>query len=368
MNQHHTIYINGRFLTQKLTGSQRNSYELFKNLFNIYQSRVVLLVPTSPIVEAYEITGFPIIRVGKYTGVVWEQMELPFFLKHKGKPLLVNLTNTAPLFYSNQLVSIMDMTTFVNPEWFSKSFAMYYRWLLPKLAKKAKKVITISECSKRDIIKYTGISSTKVKVISCAVPKQFLINAETLNGVEEAILNDLGVKAKAFFLAVSSLDPRKNFVSLIRAYNLTNLDIPLVIVGSGGKAFNVAGLEQFKGDPKIKFTGYISDEKLTALYKSALCFIYPSMYEGFGIPPLEAMACNCPTIVSNTSSLPEVCGDASLYINPENIYDIATAMNDISANELLRKALIEKGSVQYKKFTWEKSSQELANEIDKLND
>lgn len=357
------IFINGRFLTQKITGVQRNAYELTKHLLPLL-GNVTILMPKAPVNAGYDITGWPIRKIGFTSGTGWEQMELPFFLLKKwNKPLLINLTNTAPSRYSRQIVSIMDMTTFINPLWFNKKFAAYYQWLVPKIARRSRSIFTISENSKKDIIKYTGVPEDKVKVLYCGISDIFSSDKPVQSGIMER----LGLKPHSYFLAVSSLDPRKNFKMLIDAFLHSGIQTPLVIVGSKGKVFNDMQLNIDTIDSsKVIFTDYINDEDLKALYKSSLCFVYPSLYEGFGIPPLEAMANGCPTIVSNTSSLPEVCGNASLYIDPYDRNSITDAMKEVLNDESLRKELIARGKENVKRFNWNYSAQMAVTEIQRI--
>jgi glycosyltransferase involved in cell wall biosynthesis len=355
------IFINGRYLTQKITGVQRNAFELTKHLLPLIKNAVVL-VPDETINKSYHIDNWPLLKAGKLKGVLWEQFSLPFFLKkQKEKSLLINLTNTAPLSYSNQVVSIMDMTTFIEPAWFNKKFAYYYQWLVPKIVKRSRAVFTISENSKRDIIKFTGIKEEKIKVLYCGISEIFLSPFEN----HSDILERLGLKTQKYLMAVSSLDPRKNFKKLIESFFETDIDIPLVIVGSKGKVFGDAGVINYNSS-RIIFTGYISDEDLKQLYKSSLCFVYPSLYEGFGIPPLEAMASGCATIVANTSSLPEVCNDASLYVDPYDSESIASAIKNLVNDESLRSSLVIRGFENVKRFSWELTAAKALKEIQEV--
>ncbi|GEO04622.1 hypothetical protein AAE02nite_22860 [Adhaeribacter aerolatus] len=171
-----------------------------------------------------------------------------------------------------------------------------------------------------------------------------------------------------YILAVSSLEPRKNLNNLIKGFKQANLSgTKLVIVGAGSKVFNNPGLKELlQEDPDIIFTGYVPDAELAGIYHNALMFVYPSLFEGFGIPPLEAMQCGCPTVVSETSSLPEVCADASLYVNPLDSTTIAAAIKLLSENEERRKELILKGFARAKDFSWQRSAENLAGIINIL--
>ena len=353
------IYINGRFLTQRMTGSQRFAYEILTQLLYNKLNNYCVLVPPGEIQAGYNIDGWPIKTVGKLKSTIWEQVDLPIFLYRNGGHLLINLVNTAPCLYKNQIATIMDMTTFVNPKWFTRSFSTYYKLILPVIGKNSLKILTVSEHSKKDILRFINIAPAKVEVIYCAVSKNFMAAAKAFSQQED-ILKKIGIKKNAYILGVSSLDPRKNFDTLIRAYLQMNTDLPLIIVGSSGKAFASSALEHLAAEQvNIKFTGYVSDEELISLYKFASCFVYPSLYEGFGLPPLEAMACGCPTIVSNSSSIPEVCGDASIYVEPTDVDNLNTAISDLLSNQSKRENLIELGYAREKKFSWVASCKRL---------
>jgi glycosyltransferase involved in cell wall biosynthesis len=224
---------------------------------------------------------------------------------------------------------------------------MYYSFVVPRIARNAKKIITISENSRNDIKSRLGIRHEKIEVIYCSVSDAFReANTITIKPAEEK-----------YILAVSSLDPRKNFVNLIKAFIQAGLpNVKLVIVGSANKVFADQGIKPLiQNNDKIIFTGYISDKELIGLYSNALLFLYPSLYEGFGIPPLEAMACGCPTIVSDIASLPEVCGDASYYIDPTNVDSIAQGIVTLVRDEKLRKEFTDKGYERVALFSWENS-------------
>jgi glycosyltransferase involved in cell wall biosynthesis len=355
------LFINGRYLTQKITGVQRNAFELTKHLLPLIDNLVVL-IPHEDVNSSYRIDDWPLLKIGTLKGVLWEQVTLPLFLKkQKEKSLLINFTNTAPLFYSNQIVSVMDMTTFIQPAWFTKKFAYYYQWLVPKIVRRSKTVFTISENSKRDIIKFTGIDGDKIKVLYCGISDIFLLPSEHPSN----ILQRLRLSPQGYLMAVSSLDPRKNFKKLIESFFNTDIDIPLVIVGSKGQVFGDAGVGEYNSS-RLVFTGYIKDADLKQLYQSSLCFIYPSLYEGFGIPPLEAMASGCPTIVANTSSLPEVCNEASLYIDPNDSHSIAAAIKKVVEDESLRSFLVEKGFQNVKRYSWELTAKKALKEIKEM--
>lgn len=343
------IYINARFLTQKVTGVQRYATEMSMQLKKLYPK--IKFVAPKNVIHKKLASGLEAEIYGNLTGHLWEQTELLRYLKSQGNPLLLNLANTAPISYKNQIVTICDLSFLRHPEWFSRKFYYYYRFLIPQITKNSLKIVTISKFSKNEIMNLLNISEHKIKVIYCGVDEKF-INHTIANA---AVSN----KYKNYILAVSSLDPRKNFKNLISAFKKLALpDTQFVIVGSENRVFANNELKKFINTRNIVFTGYVSDKELIALYKNAKLFVFPSLYEGFGLPPLEAMACGCPVVVSNVASLPEVCGDAAYYVDPYNVESIAEGMQKVLTDDTLRQSLIQKGIERAKLFSWEKSAKE----------
>jgi glycosyltransferase involved in cell wall biosynthesis len=344
------IIVNARFVTQSITGVQRFAIEICLRLKKLFPD--IIFISPKNILQHEIAQALGVISFGKFSSHLWEQFELPKYLKQKKKPILLNLCNTAPLFYKKNIICIHDIAFRVNPKWFSPAFVTLYKFLIPRISRSSLKIITVSKFSKRSIIDYTGIPEDKVEVVFNGLTKAFL----------ESNSASLKLPLGDFLLAVSSVDPRKNLISLVKAFKKANLNnFKLVIVGSESKVFAAVGLkEEINLCPSIIFTGYLPDNELAALYKNAKIFIYPSLYEGFGIPPLEAMASGTATIVSNTAALPEICGDASLYINPLDIDDISTKIKLLAINEKLQQKLINKGYKQIERYNWEKSAERIA--------
>lgn len=334
--------INGRFLTQQLTGVQRFAFEMTTQLSA--KISVTVLVPASATIHpSYSITGLKIVRTGWLKGHFWEQFSLYFYMLGTKNALLLNFCNSAPLLYRNKMSTIHDISVLRHPEWFNKKFVLLYQLLLPLMVKTSEKIITVSNFSATEISSYFKISRDKLWVI--------------YNGfaAREGHTAPLIKKPYSYMLAVSSLEPRKNFSRLMEAFALANLpDIKLLLVGAAGKVFN--NKEKLVAvQENVLFTGYVPDDELVDLYKGALCFIYPSLYEGFGLPPLEAMGYGCPVIISRIESLTEVCGEAASYIDPLNIQSMVAAMKSIYANKEGRQEWIEKGLKRAQLFNWNAS-------------
>lgn len=340
------VVVNGRFLTQRMSGVQRYAIELSTHVREICPGarfvcpRDVLHKDVASLLRAEP--------VGRRTDHVWEQIELPAYLEAHGRPLLVNLTALGPIRYPRQILVLHDVAFLRHPEWYAWKASLYYRLVIPMLARRALAVITDSRFSKDEIVRLIGLPESKVTVIYPGVP-------EKLQGLAgKRYENRYG----DYILAVSSLDPRKNFRNLILAYNRLGLTgVKLVIAGGGSPVFarhDTACL--VRGNSGIAFPGYVSDEELAGLYQHARVFIYPSLYEGFGLPPLEAMCFGCPVVVSRAASLPEVCGEAAVYVNPEDVQDIADklrqVLNDGAGVERSRQRQ------QLSRFTWDAAARQ----------
>ena len=343
------IYVNARFLTQPLTGVQRFALELSKEL-NILRNNLVFLVnDKSKIINVDLVKDFNIVETNGGKGHYWEQITLPKYLKSIGSPLLINLCSTAPIFYQNQIVTHHDVTYVRYPESFSFKFRLLYKLLIPKMLASSKSVITVSNFSKKEISEVYNIPIEKFKIIYNAVNENFNPNTNIPYG--------------DFCLAVSSPNLHKNFHRMIEAFLLSDTTLNLYIIG--GQALSFSNID-YQSDSRIKFLGRIDDAELINLYQNAAFFIFPSLYEGFGIPPLEAQACGCPVIASNTASIPEVLGNSVEYFDPLNVNEIQLAIEKIANNKEFRDSLTMLGYENVKRFSWKKSASELNDLISKV--
>ena len=341
------IAINARFLTQPITGVQRYAVELSLWLKRMMVDDVVLLSPHG-IVQKDTASFLDVRVIGSHSGHLWEQVDLPIYLKKYGSPLLLNLCNTAPLCYANKVVTVHDVAYEVFPQAFSKSFLYAYKFFIPLILKNSRHIITVSEFSKGEICKYYDTEQAKISIIPNAVNEHFFF------------VEDNALKSQKYFLAVSSLNYRKNFTAVLEAFELfvqKNKDISLYIVGDmKSSAFAYIDISKHLGNQRIKFLGRVSDEELIRYYSNAVGFIYPSLYEGFGIPPLEAQKCGCPVLCSDIPVLHEVCGDSVLYCNPYDIEDMASKMSILST---MSKDLRMKGYMNAERFNWTSSAEKL---------
>lgn len=340
------IYINGRFLSQSITGVQRYALEIVKNLDAVlseFHSSIALeFILIAPRNVKYDISLNVIkyIKKGKMTGHLWEQIELPVFTRNG---FLLNLCNTAPISKKNQTVTIHDAAVYAYPRGFSLFFRAWYRFIYFILGKRLKNIFTVSDFSVREIQKYCDISPEKIYVNYLGVNHILEIKEN------ESVLKKYNIPEGGFVLAVSSLNRNKNFNMIIDTAKIRPEVTFIIAGGISKKIFSTMNIEPLEN---VKYIGYITDEDLVGLYKRASCFLYPSLYEGFGLPPLEAMACGCPVIVSNCASLPEICGESALYCDPNNKYDIAEKIDIFLTNQEIRDKSILKGRRFIKKYQW----------------
>jgi glycosyltransferase involved in cell wall biosynthesis len=357
------IYINGRFLQQVPTGVNRYAYELCKAL-TILKVNFVIICPKGNLCDSYEVDDFNIIHWGIGHSHFWEQCVLPFFfLQQKGKSILVNFTGIGPVLVKNKIVTIHDLAFMFHPQWYSKTYASFYRILTPLSAKTALKVLTVSNFSKSEIIRMLHIGDRKIEVVYNAVPPCLMEEEPEYSSTENNI-------SDKYVLVVSSIDPRKNFERLLKAFRyLEDTDLHLYIVG-GWNAIYTSGSIQNEMDvcenPRIHWLGRVSDEELKSYYRQAACFVYPSLYEGFGIPPIEAMAMNCPAIVSDIPVLREVCGSAAIYVNPYNEKEMAVEIKRLCGDENLKEEMKLRGKKQLENYSWIKSAGKLYSIINSL--
>jgi len=352
------IVINALFLSQKITGVQRYAIEISKELKKIFKDEIKFVAPKDIIHHELAKT-LEVEVIGNFTGFLWEQIDLKYYLLRNNNPVLLNLRNTAPLFHQKNIIVIHDLIFMKNKKWFSKKFSYFYRFFAPILLKKALKVITVSDFSKQDIIKTFNINPQKTEVIYNAVSKEF----------KEYSGKDSENKYGDYILSVASfLSPRKNLCNIIKAFNKLNIqNLKLIVVGAELKHFSDQNMfNEIKFNENIILAGYVDDKTLLNFYKNAKLLVFPSLYEGFGIPPIEAMSCGCPVLVSNAASLPEVCADAAYYTDPYNVDDISDGLNKILTDNDLRNNLIQKGYARQAEFSWENSACKLVKIIENI--
>ncbi|MDP2624906.1 MAG: glycosyltransferase family 1 protein [Candidatus Peregrinibacteria bacterium] len=255
------------------------------------------------------------------------------------------------------VVTVHDIVAFLFPEGHNKKAVWLERLTLHRAVKKSHQILTVSRNTKHDLIKVFNVSGDKIPIASCASSDKFKPIEDPVR--IEAVRKKYDLPDK-FILAVGTLSPRKNFDRMILAYAQVlqkHDDTDLVIVGT--KGWNFEKIVQFDRSDRVNMIGYVDGDDLPVLYSLAELFVFPSLYEGFGIPPLEAMACGCPVVTSNVSSLPEVVGNAAMLVDPYSVDEIAHAMDVILSNKYVALELREKGLERAKRFSWEESARKI---------
>ena len=339
------IYINGRFLSQRITGVQRYAREMVTAIDKILakednQNEWYLLTPNN-IVGNISLSVIKIKKCGSLNGHIWEQLELPWYARDG---FLLNFCNCAPLFKRKQLVTIHDAAVAAYPNAYSWNFRTWYKIMFYICGKCAEKIATVSNFSKNELHRYFSIPLDKIIV--------------TYNGIDhmekiiedDSIVKELNLYGEKFVLAVSSQNPTKNFSLVLKTAKLMP-ETKFVIVGGSNKTIFAA--ENHEKMSNVIYTGYISDEKLISLYRHASVFVYPSLYEGFGIPPIEALSQGCPVIVSDCASLPEVCGDFTQYCNGSDEKIMCKKIKDVLSENVQKKYMID--DIR-EKYSWDKSA------------
>jgi glycosyltransferase involved in cell wall biosynthesis len=335
------VVCNARFAGQELTGVQRYGHELLRR----FDGFVEPVAPPAPL--------------SALRGHWWEQAELPELCTGR---LLWSPGNTGPLRVRQQVVTIHDASTLDHPEWFARKFAVWYRFLLPHLARRVRRVITVSEFSRERLIEQCALAPDRVVAIPNGVDARFRPAGEGELDVFKT-RHDL---RQPYLLYVGSWEPRKNLAVLLRAWQyLAAKEVTLVLAGGVGTVFRDRGFDRVP--PGVRLWGRIADDDLVPLLAGATGFVFPSLYEGFGLPPLEAMACGCPALVSSSTSLPEVCGHAfdrskgtgsAVYFNPRDAEQLADRVRELLALDAATRARwIANGLEHTRPFTWDRTAE-----------
>lgn len=341
------VVINGSFLAQPATGVQRFAVEICRRLLNLHPHAEIVAPRNRRTSEATAALAPRII--GRFTGHLWEQLDLWWYARRR-RALLLNLDMKGPLLYRRKIITIHDLNFLHNPCWVSRRFYYFYRLLVYLGSRTSQQILTVSQFSKQEIVRYLSVPAERITVIYNAV------------GPREATEGKRVIE-RDYVLSVASTDPRKNLNRLVRAFGqLARPEVRLVLVGlPHRKAASVGG-----EDKNIVFLGYVDEATLLSLYQHATAFVYPSLYEGFGIPPLEAMRYGCPVVAANSSSLPEVCADAVCYVDPTDEHSIAEGICRVLDDSTLRQTLVSRGYQRVKEFSWDRSVRVLLDVLDSL--
>lgn len=358
------IYINGKFIAQPTTGVQRFARELvlamdllLSESDNLKSYDVALVIPSE---IKSTIPSLKFIRVVELPGSVnhyWEQVSLPLFV---GNSVLINLSGSAPLLKRKQICTFHDAAIFEFSQAYSKAFVTWYRLLFRVQSRLCLSLLTVSEFSRSCLCQYLSVENDRFGIVHNGIDHIFGIETD------ENFLKKHDLNPNSYLLTVGSANPSKNFAALIKAYSTLNNvpSIPLVLVGGSNSA--VFAKQEISENVNIIWIGRVDDAQLKALYTHARAFVFPSLYEGFGIPPLEAMACGCPVIASNVTSIPEICGDAVGYFDPASILSIQSALERIMVDDEWRMSLRAAGAEKVKQYTWRAAALQLFQHLKKF--
>jgi glycosyltransferase involved in cell wall biosynthesis len=326
------IICNTRCMNAPLTGVQRYTQKVLAG----FPEKIKQIAPATGISRGIR-------------GHLWEQFILPVQTRNK---LLWSPSNSGPVNLKRQVVTVHDVVSADHPEWFNKAYVQWYNYMLPRLLKTADHIITISEFSRQRIVELFKIPESKITLIYNGAD----------NALSEIKPGTPGIKLPfdRYILSLGSLEPRKNIPLLLEAWqsilNEIPEDIGLVIVGGKGniKIFKDAGINQTS--TRVYFTGHINDEQVSQLYRHTLLFAYLSVYEGFGLPPLEAMSAGIPVLTGNQTSLPEVVGDGGIMIDPYSLAECENGLVKLINNKGLRDRLAAGAILQATKFDWKETA------------
>lgn len=343
------IIINGRFLLHRITGVERYARELCAELDKmIAPGELVMAVPPE-VNDIPDYKNIEVVKIGHMHNRLWEHISFPMYVSRKGA-ISLNLCNVSPL-PSPGIVAIHDVKIKATPQYFSKKFITWYNLLFSNAAKRAKKIITVSEFSKREIIKYYHVDPDRIVVIPDAWQHYERI------GYDDNALEKYSLVKDSYYFSMCSLEPNKNF-KWIAEVAKENPDQIFAVSGSINEKVFADGLG-FECPENMKLLGYVSDEEAKALMRDCKAFLFPTFYEGFGIPPLEAISAGAKhVVVSDTEVMHEIFGDSVFYVDPNN-YEV-----DLSSLLISKKDVNEKNVLE--KYSWKSSAEKLLSGFSNL--
>lgn len=359
-----------KHLISHFIDSPQNEYYLCDTVFRL--ANVVTLKNLSDAQSFFRISNvpFPFVTLARFLFLI-QNIVTAKLTDFNGVDLFFG-TNYRGQFKRNlkNVITIHDLAYKYYPETMPESTLRYLKNRLPEIAQKADHLIADSESTKADIIKFLAVSGEKVTAVPLGVSQNFrpVTDPSRLSEIRERYR-----LPEKMILYLGTIEPRKNISGVLSAYASLCKDSDythdLVIAGGmGWKSRTLSDLIKTLGiEKRVRCTGYVADKDLPGLYSAADLFVFPSLYEGFGLPVLEAMACGVPVVTSGVSSLPEVAGDAAVLVDPHSVSEIASGMNRLLSDEGLRRSFREKGLVRAAHYTWKKCAEETLSVFEKTS-
>jgi glycosyltransferase involved in cell wall biosynthesis len=338
------VHVNGKWLAQALTGTQRYAAEIVRAILSADCFDLVLHVPADAEVPEWAHRRRVEIRRAPVKGVVFEQLYLPFITTGR---LLLNFAGPAPLLKRRQLVVMHDATPFRYPRTFRWAFVAFYFVMYGLLGRTAKQLVTVSHFSANELAEVLRIPASRFIVAGCAADS--LLAMKPIRPALEWSADQ--------YLVVGTQAHHKNLIAPVIAVAESGRKV--VVVGVSGNHQIFSATSSLDGHAVL--AGRLTDAELAWLYRNSRALIFPSKYEGFGLPPLEAQALGCPVVCSATASLPEVCGDGALYFDPDDPGTLMAQLDRLESDSDLANELRHRGFANSRRFSWHASAQKVVD-------
>jgi glycosyltransferase involved in cell wall biosynthesis len=356
-----SIVINGRFAAQAQTGVQRYALETLRALDDLlakqpliaqsFKFKLVLpeggVVPSLKCIDVMHIQGKPT--------HFWEQVAL---LKAARNALLLNFNYSGPVLKRNQIITIHDATVCVFPQSFSRAYRLVHQGLIALLKNRVAQIMTVSAFSKSELQRYFGIQDAVVGIEGW--------QHSVAQGDSTQVLRKYGLQAGQYLFAAGSVKPNKNFSIIARALELLP-NYPLKLAIAGAQDISIFSQDKsLHSRAQLQMLGYVPEEDLGHLYRNAAWFVFPSLYEGFGLPAIEAMANGCPVIAAQAASIPEVCGDAALYFDPYSPQSLADVLQQVVLTSSLRNQVLARVPQRLAIYSWQRNAEIILQQTARL--